>query len=399
VDLAGRSDYPPEIWNLEGLKMVDINDLGSWLGRLRAPRFACASPLLVLVACSSSSGSKAGPNPEAGTLGPPGTIYVSMYGDDDITVIDQATHAIVKTIPIGKGPAVMVATPDNKKLYTADWSGNTVSAVDIATAAVTSVALDGRPWAIAMSPSGKTVYAALTSDKIVGIDTTTDAIASTIDTTPDYEESLIVSADGNTLYVDPTSSGTISPGNTLEGLSTDGGVLQAPITVGSTPAFASISPDGSRVYTLNFLDGTVSVADTKSWSVLATIDTGAGSQPIISSSTPDGLLVVTNFGLANLVTVDFATNKIVNTLALDGRPVGVGGYNSDGTLGYVCDFGHASLAPESITDGLAFLNGDLSGFVGQGPGNVSAFNPVTGKKIGDSIVVGKGPTSVVVIAP
>jgi YVTN family beta-propeller protein len=293
----------------------------------------------------------------------------------------------------------MVATPDNKKLYTADWSGNTVSAVDIATDTVTSVALDGRPWAIAMSPSGTTVYAALTSNKIVGISTTTDAIATTIDTTPDYEESLIVSADGNTLYVDPTSSGTLSPGNTLEGLSLDGGVVQAPIMVGSTPAFASISPDGTRVYTLNFLDGTVSVAQTQPWSILATINTGVGSQPIISSSTPDGLLVVTNFGTANLVTVDFATNKIVHTLAVDGRPVGVGGYNSDGTLGYVCDFGHASLKPESITDGLAFLNGDLSGFVGTGPGNVSAFNPVTGEKIGDSIVVGKGPTSVVVIAP
>ena len=43
------------------------------------------------------------------------------------------------------------------------------------------------------------------------------------------------------------------------------------------------------------------------------------------------------------------------------------------------------------------LNGDLSGFVGDGPGNVTAFNPQTGEKIGDSIVVGKGPTSVIVI--
>jgi YVTN family beta-propeller protein len=381
--------------------MVTINHLASRLRGLRATRLACASPLLALLACSSSSSPGAGSSPPAdgGTLGPPGTIYVSMYGDDDITVIDQATHAIVKEIPVGKGPAVLLATPDSKKLYTANWSDNTVSAVEIATTTVKSIALDGRPWAIAMSPSGTTLYAALTSDKIVAIDTTMDAIATSIDTAPDYEESLIVSADGTTLYVDPTTSSALSLGNTLEGLSTDGGVLQGPIAVGNTPAFASISPDGSRVYTLNFLDGTVSVADTKSWSVLATIDTGSDSQPIISSSTPDGLLVVTNFGSANLVTVDFATNKIVNTLALDGRPVGVGGYNSDGTLGYVCDFGHASLAPESITDGLAFLNGDLSGFVGQGPGNVSAFNPATGQKIGDSIVVGKGPTSVVVIPP
>jgi YVTN family beta-propeller protein len=371
---------------------------GSGLRVFPAGRLACAGSLLALVACSSSSTDKgSGPDGGAGNQGPPGTIYVTMYGDDNITVIDQATHAIKNTIPIGKGPAVMVATPDNKKLYTADWLGNTISSVDIATSTVKSIALDGRPWAIAMSPVGTMVYAALTSNKVVGVDTTTDAITSTIDTSPDYQESLIVGTDGKTLYVDPTTGG-LNPGNTLEALATDGGVVHPPITVGNTPAFASISPDGSRVYTLNFLDGTVSVVDTTSWSLLATIDTGSGSQPIISSSTPNGLLVVTNFGLGNLVTVDYATNKIVHTLAVDGRPVGVGGYNADGTLGYVCDFGHASLAPESITEGISFLNGDLSGFVGQ-PGNVTAFNPQTGQKIGDSIVVGKGPTSVVVIAP
>jgi YVTN family beta-propeller protein len=366
---------------------------------IRSGGLAC---LFVLIGCSSSSpGSSATTTSEAGVPGPPGTIYVSMYGDDNITVIDQVTHAILKTIPVGKGPAVLLATSDNKKLYTANWSDNTISAVDIATSISTSIPLDGRPWAIAMSPVGTTLYAALTSDKIVAIDTTMDAVTRSIDTTPDYQESLVVSPDGTLLYVDPTTSGALSEGNTLEALSAaDGGVVHAPITVGSTPAFASISPDGSRVYTLNFLAGSVSVVDTASWAVLATVNTGSGSQPIISSSTPDGLLAVTNFGTGTLVTVDFATNTIVHTLKLDGRPVGVGGYNSDGTLGYVCDFGHESLAmAETLADGLQFLSGNLSGFVGQGPGNVSAFNPVTGEKIGTSITVGKGPTSVVVIAP
>jgi hypothetical protein len=110
------------------------------------------------------------------------------------------------------------------------------------------------------------------------------------------------------------------------------------------------------------------------------------------------LLVVTNFGTANLVTVDFHTNEILHTLALDGRPVGVGGYNAAGTLGYVVDFGHASLGVQpSITGGLAFLMGDLSTYVGSGPGHLTTFNPATGEKIGKSINVGKGPTSLVVI--
>jgi hypothetical protein len=89
---------------------------------------------------------------------------------------------------------------------------------------------------------------------------------------------------------------------------------------------------------------------------------------------------------------------VVHTLALDGRPVGVGGFNAAGTLGWVCDFGHGSVAPESLTQGLSFLQGDLHSFI-HGPGHLSAFNPATGEKIGASITVGNGPTSLVVLPP
>jgi DNA-binding beta-propeller fold protein YncE len=108
--------------------------------------------------------------------------------------------------------------------------------------------------------------------------------------------------------------------------------------------------------------------------------------------------VVTNFGTGNLVTIDFHTNQILHTLALDGRPVGVGGYNAAGTLGYVVDFGHASLSVQaSLNNALSLLSGDLSPYVGNGPGHMTMFDPSTGQKIGKSIEVGKGPTSLVVI--
>ncbi len=371
------------------------------LGRaLGAPLLGCS---LAMLGCSSS-GSTGGANtaPEAGATSPPGKIYVSIYGDDEITVIDQATHDIVSHIPVGKGPAILLATPDNKKLYTANWSDNTLSSVDVATSAVKSIALDDRPWAIAMSPVGNKLYVGVGSDHLVAIDTTSDAIATSFDTTPNFPESVIVSNDGSKVYVDPGSTSDLSSlgSGTLEALSAaDGSVVHAPITVGATPAWASISPDGTRVYTLNFLAGTISVVDTASWSVLTTVSTGSNSQPIIGASTASGLLAVTDFGTGNLKTIDFATNKVLHTVPLDGRPVGVGGFNADGTLGYVCDFGHASLAvQETLALSLQFLSGNLSAFVGDGPGNVTAFNPATGEKIGAPIAVGKGPTSVVVIA-
>jgi YVTN family beta-propeller protein len=374
-------------------------------------RLVCAglASLGLLSGCSGAVASHgaADGGGEAGYSAPAGTIFVTMYGDNEITVFDEATLAVTGHIPLGEldggqepGPAVMVATPDNKKLYTANWSGNTISVVDVATSTVTStIALDGRPWAIAMSPVGHTLFAGVSSNKLVAIDTTMDLVSASYDTSPDFPESVIVSADGSQVYIDPTSTSasiTDLTSGTLESLSaTDGGGVQQPIAVGGTPAFLSISPDGTRAYTLNFIPGTMSVIDTTTWTVVATVDTG--SQPIISSSTPNNqLVVVTDFGASKLVTVDFQTNKILSTITLTGRPVGVGGYSPAGTVGYVVDFGPLSLGTESLSESLSFLNGDLSPFV-QGQGTLTAFNPQTGQVLGSPITVGHGPTSIVVI--
>jgi YVTN family beta-propeller protein len=359
-----------------------------------------AACLLPLPGCSASSAATS--SADVGLAGPPGKIYVTMYGDDEITVIDQATRTVVAHIPVGKGPAILLSTPDKKKLYTANWLDNSISAVDVATHAVKSIPMGSRPWAVAMSPDGASVYAGLGANRIAVVSTATDAVARSIDTSPDLPESVAVSADGTTLYVAPTSTGgttALGPGS-LEALSTTtGAVVHAPITVGSAPAWASVSPDGSRAYTLDFVSGDVSVVDTAAWRVTATVAVGSGSQPIISASTPGGTLAVTNFGTGNLVTID-AAGKVTHTLALDGRPVGVGGFDRGGTLGYACDFGHASLAvAESLPALTAFLAGDLTTFVGKGPGHVTAFDPATGAQVGKAITVGKGPTSVVVIAP
>ena len=344
--------------------------------RMRTPRRFRAEWLACLVLTTGCSGAVASKS------GPPGTLYVTMYGDNEITVFDQATLAVTGHIPVGQGPAVLLATPDNKKLYTANWSDMTISAVDIATSAVTSIPLTGRPWAISLNPAGTTLFAGLASNALVAIDTTTDMVTATYDTSPNFPESVVVSADGTQVYIDPTSTNDLSvstlTSGTLESLSaTDGGVVQPSLTVGGTPAWLSISPDGTRAYTLNFIPGTMSVVDTATWTVVATVTTG--SQPIISSSTPNNqLVVVTDFGASKLVTVDFMTNKVQSTLALTGRPVGVGGYNATGTLGYVVDFGAMSEGTETLSESLSFLMGNLSSF-DQGPGNLTAFNPQTGQ--------------------
>src|SRR3984957_14759917 len=155
----------------------------------------------LVAACGGSSGgagSATSPPPDAG---PSSKIFVPVYGTDEIAVIDGASRAVVDRIPLGagKGPAILLKTPDGKKLYSANWKDNTISAIDPSTGGVTTIQLDSRPWVVAMSPAGDVVYAWLNSNKIAVISTMTDAITRNIDTGGLLPESIIVSPDGATL--------------------------------------------------------------------------------------------------------------------------------------------------------------------------------------------------------
>lgn len=360
---------------------------------------AFAGLLLVVGACGASSQSPAaaGGAPDAGAST---TIYATVYGTDEIAVVDGATRAVVDRISLGtgKGPAILLKTPDGKKLYSANWTDNTLSAVDVATRAVTAIALDSRPWVEAMSPKGDVVYVGLNSNKIGVVSTATDTVTRTIDTGNLLPESIIVSPDGDTLYVAPVDQSNVASllaSGSIEAISAStGAILHAPVTVGVAPAWITVSPDGTKVFALNFVSNNVSVIDVASWTVTSTVSTGASSEPIIGAVTPGGSLLVTNFGSANVAIVDGATLAVTHTLKTSGRPVGVD-VSADGTRAYVAVFGADSLAvsPSPLT----LLSGDLSSAIGKDPGTVVVLDPATGLAVGDPIPVGgAGPTSVVV---
>jgi YVTN family beta-propeller protein len=61
--------------------------------------------------------------------------------------------------------------------------------------------------------------------------------------------------------------------------------VQQTVTVGASPVGMALSPDGRWLYTANIDVDSVSVVDTSSWQVVATIPVGDG---------PDGIEVVRN---------------------------------------------------------------------------------------------------------
>ena len=340
---------------------------------------------------SSAAGTAESPPSGGRSSSPPpplssSKIYVSVYADSEITEIDGASYAIVGHIPVGRGPAILLETPDHSKLYTANWADNSVSAVKLATREVHAIKESGQPFVIAMSADGKFVYSGLTSNKIDVISTETDTIARSISMSQ-FPMSVIVSPDGGTLYV-AFSGGTAQAINAQTGA-----VVHPALSVGAIPGWISLTPDGSTAYTLNWGSGDVSVIDTTTWKTTTTLKLGAGSDPIIGAVTPDNsLLCVTNFGTANAVIVETKTNKTLHTLMFDGRPTGVN-FSPDGQQVYVTDYGHASLSSDANSLILIGTSGRLPS--NPGPGRVTVFSSSTGAKLTE-IAVGQWPSSVVI---
>lgn len=311
-------------------------------------------------------------------------IYVTIAAKNEVTVIDEKKQEIISHIPIGAGPAIILATPDGSKLYTANWGDNTVSAIDTKTEKVTTIPMTGRPYVIAMSPDGKKVYAGLYSNEIAVIKTADNTIIKSLPT-PELPASLFVSPDGKILYVAIT---TAVPG-TIRAISAETGeMIHEPITIGTAPGWITMSPDGAKVYALNFYSDDVSVVDTEKWVVEAVINTGKGSKGIIGAVSPDNkTLYVTNLGTANLMAIDTQTNAIAQTIPMGGRPVGVS-LNKSGSRIYVTDYGPESLDTEPSN---TFLYTGV--YTGTHDGRVNILSADTKKVIG-KITVGPGPSSV-----
>jgi YVTN family beta-propeller protein len=133
--------------------------------------------------------------------------------------------------------------------------------------------------------------------------------------------------------------------NTVSVIDTASNTVVATIPVGGFPDGVAITPDGTHAYVTNAFDSNVSVIDTASNTVVTTIP--VGSAPNGVAITPDGarpnesddrhhrpLAYVTN-GADNTVSViDTASNTVVATIPVRQDPTGVA-ITADGTRVYV----------------------------------------------------------------
>ena len=109
--------------------------------------------------------------------------------------------------------------------------------------------------------------------------------------------------------------------------------VTATIAVGSAPSSIAMSPDGSRAYVTNNSAGTVSVISTATNAVLATVKVGA--KPVGVTVSADGARVwVANSGSGTITKINTTTNLVTTTVTVGGAPQAVA-LSADGKYAYV----------------------------------------------------------------
>ncbi|MCG5430912.1 Ig-like domain-containing protein [Mycobacterium sp. MYCO198283] len=149
-------------------------------------------------------------------------------------------------------------------------------------------------------------------------------------------------------------------------INTSTNAVVATINVGSSPMGVAASADGSRVYVAG--NNTVSVINTATNTVVSNITTGGGQSYGIAVNPSGTRVYVTQTGNNRVVVINTATNAVVANITVGATPGGLA-VSPDGTRVYVANFN---------------------------ANTVSVINTATNTVVGSAIAVGANPYGVAV---
>ena len=280
-------------------------------------------------------------------------VYVSNEKSGDVTVINGSDNQVLGTIPLGKRPRGIHASPDGSTVY---------------------VALSGTPIAVPpqLDAKGNPIFekakddddddsakADKTADAIGVVDVAKRKLTGKISAGSDPEE-FSLSKDGTKLYASNEDVKTASVINIVTGK------VEHIIVVGQEPEGVATTPDGKRFYvtceaggeiyvietagyttvghfkvnarprSMDFLSGTgigfipsestgeLNVIDTVNLKVLKVIALPPGSRPMSVKVASNGRKIYVSNGRAGTVSVlDSHTYELLNTIKVGVRPWGM----------------------------------------------------------------------------
>ncbi|HXQ20895.1 MAG TPA: YncE family protein, partial [Candidatus Acidoferrales bacterium] len=257
-------------------------------------------------------------------ISPNGGFAYAAYGNaSTVSVINTSTNLTSAMVPVGLDTAGLAVAPDGSSVYVlADDLGG-IAVINTATNRATLIVTPnlGSPGNLAFAPDGSALYVIDdASSNLEVVDPKTGDITNSV--TPanlGVFDALAVSPDGHQVYVGTTGTDGISGGIVV--VDTTIPEVINTIQLPNEPAGFAFSPDGTVAYAAVPDSGDVSVIDTGSMSVTATIPIGVGTSPTGVAVSADGKLLYvadSNGGetaptVPGFFVIDVATAQVIDS--------------------------------------------------------------------------------------
>ncbi|MET0624584.1 MAG: cytochrome D1 domain-containing protein [Pyrinomonadaceae bacterium] len=198
-------------------------------------------------------------------------IWAACAPSQTILELDADTGKILKTYRTDQqGSWFVEVTPDERKLYTPNLEGKSVSVIDRATGEVKIIRFEHPVYGIDITPDGRQVW--VSGRDLAVIDTTTDEVTATLKTTESETGRIRLTSDGKKVVVALSKKLAVYDAKTRR--------LISETELGASPKVLTLSADDRRAFLTNPEDHSVSVVDIEAGKPLSTFRTG---------KTPDGI--------------------------------------------------------------------------------------------------------------
>lgn len=264
-------------------------------------------------------------------------VYIGLFKDNVVAVLDTRTNRVSSTIPIPAGPHGLVITPDGKKVYVSSDGASTVSVIDTMSDTVLGhIEVGPNPHGLAMSPDGqRLLVAAFGANALLLIDTASDKEVSRIAVPMPHNS--VASADGLLAYVASQKQGETAV--VIVDLKKQTQVGR--VALEKTPRALALSHDGTLLYVTLAGTDAVQVVDPTQQRVVGQVPVGASPHlAVMIPQSTDGLAV--SQGPGTLERFSAAPLTVSQTVSVGKAPHWVA-VSSDGRLAYVTNEGSHDL--------------------------------------------------------
>lgn len=249
-------------------------------------------------------------------------LIVLNKSDGTASILDAKTGVARATVPVGKTPHEAEVLADGKLVAVSNYgtreeAGRTITFVDLekGSPAGTVVLPEGaRPHGLKALSDGRLLVTAEGLKELMVVDPKARRVVARIPTAQETSHMVVASADAKRAYVANIGSGSV----TVVDLSA--GKVMKSIPTGEGAEGIALTSNGAEVWIVNRAADTVSILDTKTLEVAATLK--VPQFPIRVKITPDGKRALVSCARSgDVAVIDVSTRKEIKRISIDREAV------------------------------------------------------------------------------